>query len=111
MALSRVTRFITLLLAAVQFAAPAVASVADGAVGGRAQGSHIEEVGQNRCTPPHSADCAICRFISNNVGETTGAAAQVGAMALVGHVPLFAALGNLPTRQGFDSRAPPTLLV
>src|SRR5260221_992407 len=64
--LSRPFRLLTLLLAAMQFAVPAVVSVVDGdgARAGRPLGTHVEEFGQNQCKPPHSADCAICRFLS-----------------------------------------------
>ena len=75
--LSRPVRFLTLLLAAMQFAVPAVVSVVDGVVArhGRESPTHIEEFGQNQCTPPHPADCAMCRFLSSTQGAVATAPA------------------------------------
>jgi hypothetical protein len=110
--LSRTSRFLTLLFAALQFAAPAIASVAEGAFSQQVRDprSHVEQYGQNDCTPPHAADCAVCRFL------TTGAntpAAQPGLLAAA--APALApvetvALRSAASRQGFDARGPPEAL-
>jgi len=73
MPLPRYARFLTLVLAAIQFAAPALVSVADGAFAKlvRDPGMHLESTGDNTCTPPHVADCTSCRFLS---GTGAGAA-------------------------------------
>jgi hypothetical protein len=110
---NRFARLVTLIFAAAQFALPAVASVADGAAaaGGRNSAAHVESKGDRDCKPPHTADCAICRFLTTTHGQTRAAAA-----------PLLATVGLAPTHEapltcaatgaqyGFDSRAPPTLL-
>lgn len=68
MSLSRFARFLTLMLAAIQLAAPALVSVADGAYAKlvRDPGVHVEASGINECMPPHAADCSVCRFLSGN---------------------------------------------
>src|ERR1041385_8175451 len=69
---TRPLRYFTLLLAAMQFALPAVASVADGlyAATGRNDGSHVEDVARNQCKPPHAGDCAICRYLTGTPART-----------------------------------------
>jgi hypothetical protein len=109
---TRFARFITLIFAAAQFALPAVASVADGAAaaGGRNSAAHLESKGDRDCKPPHSADCAICRFLSTTHGQVRVA---VPALADAGLAPLREtplACAATGARYGFDSRAPPTLL-
>jgi hypothetical protein len=110
--MSRLTRAITFLFAAVQFALPAVASVADGAAaaGGRNSAAHIESKGDRDCKPPHTADCAICRFLSATHSQTRSAATvelPVGKIITPEALVLFS-----PTsaRRGFNSRAPPIVL-
>ena len=110
--MSRPVRTLTLLLAAIQFAVPAVVSVADGALAqsGRGSGMHVEDVGNNHCKPPHSADCAICQFLSTVHSQTTPAAVAVISQH-VGSTPTAAiAQAVASDRRGFNSRAPPTLL-
>jgi hypothetical protein len=76
MPLSRFARALTLMLAAIQFAGPAFASVADGAFAKlvRDPGVHVEASGDNECTPPHAADCGVCRFLD---GSRSGAPDRV----------------------------------
>ncbi len=73
-------RHLTLMFAALQFALPAILSVTDGAsaAGGRNSASHIESKGDRDCKPPHTADCAVCRFLTATVSR--------GGPATVGHV-------------------------
>jgi hypothetical protein len=111
MPLSRSMRFLTLLLAAIQFAAPALVSVADGAFAKqvREPGVHVESTGSTDCTPPHAADCTVCRFLSGNVGEAqlpSALAIPAGAQPTPPSVAVDA-LGAL--RQGFDARGPPAV--
>lgn len=109
MTLSRSMRFLTLLLAAIQFAAPALVSVADGAFAKQVRdpGMHVESTGSTDCTPPHASDCTVCRFLSGNVGEVQ----LPGALALpAGAQPtppsvIAEAIGTV--RHGFDARGPP----
>ena len=111
MPLPRYARFLILLLAAIQFAAPAVASVAEGAFSQRVAdpAAHIEEKGQTDCTPPHAADCAICRYLIDG----TGCMPALGSAFIVADAPpspttaVVAASG--PARQGFDARGPPAI--
>jgi hypothetical protein len=106
---SRRVRFLTLLLAAMQFAVPALVSVADGSVAraGRTSAAHVEEVGGKQCRPPHSEDCLICRFLSaaHSVASTAATCAAAEEIA-----SLRAALATSPAAgalYGFNSRAPP----
>ena len=107
--LSRPVRLLTLLLAAMQFAVPALVSVADGsgARAGRTSAAHIEEVGGKQCRPPHSEDCLICRFLS-----ATHQAASSAAPACVGEEisspsASLVSPSAVDDRRGFNSRAPP----
>ena len=110
--LTRSARFLTLLLAAMQFAVPAVVSVVDGAVAesARVTGTHVEEFGRNKCTPPHSADCAICRFLSTTQSHGSTAVAAVIVSRVSAAPETLVALSATTARHGFDSRAPPTFL-
>jgi hypothetical protein len=108
--LSRPFRFLTLLLAAMQFAVPAVVSVVDGAQarGGRNSGSHVEEVGGKQCRPPHSEDCLICRFLSAAHGVATSAAPCLAEEEIASLQAAPAPSAAVGSQYGFDSRAPPT---
>jgi hypothetical protein len=110
--LSRSSRFLTLILAALQFAAPAIASVAEGSFSQQVadSGSHIEAYGLNSCTPPHSADCAICRFLTGNASDAPATAAPVIAREVPVADDVTVAARSAIVRYGFDSRAPPPLL-
>jgi hypothetical protein len=69
---TRATRFLTLLLAAIQFAMPAAVSVAEGALSRMVVDpvAHVESAGGDECTPPHSADCVVCRYLSGSGAPT-----------------------------------------
>ena len=104
-------RLVTLLLAAIQFAAPAVTSVAEGAYSRRVidPTSHIEEHGQKDCVPPHAADCAVCRYLVDNVGDihvpTLGVEIQTAQAEPVAPTTLNA----WADRDGFEARGPPAI--
>ena len=110
MPLSRSMRFLTLLLAAIQFAAPALVSIADGAFAKQVRdpGMHVESTGSTDCTPPHASDCAVCRFLSGNVGEVQ----LPGALGIPAGAqptpPALVADATGTVRQGFDARGPPS---
>lgn len=108
--LSRSVRLLALLLAAMQFAVPAVVSVVDGAQarGGRNSASHVEEVGGKQCRPPHSEDCLVCRFLSatHNVTIPVAAPAMDEQRATVSDAAVTPCL--VTGRYGFNPRAPPT---
>lgn len=110
--LSRLTRCLTLLFAAMQIATPAFVSVADGARDRsvREEGSHVEQFGQNACTPPHSADCAACRFLSGNVGDVSPTVSMFVSTDVAPAPGRLVAVGSAAARDGFNSRAPPILL-
>src|SRR3954468_996050 len=80
---SRFARILTMVFAAIQFAAPAAASVGEGIFSHRAGNTrvHIEESGQKDCAPPHSADCAVCRYLVDNVGFVSASALPVAIVA------------------------------
>lgn len=106
---SRFARFVTLLLAAIQFAAPAVASVAEGEFSRRVVDSvaHIEEHGQKDCAPPHAADCAICRYLVDNAGHPEIAALPLDLQTVNSVAVVRESFGSSVDRQGFEARGPP----
>src|SRR5579862_261607 len=105
--MSRSVRALALLLAAIQFAVPAVVSVADGALAqsGRGSGMHVEDFGNNQCKPPHSADCAICQFLSTVHSQTTSTAVAVISQRVPSTPTAAIALAVASDRRGFNSRA------
>ena len=106
--LTRATRLLTLLFAAMQFAVPAVASVVDGAAGAeRGAGSHVEDFGRNKCTPPHSADCAICRFLSTTHSQASAPVVAAVVAKVAANPESLVAFATTTARAGFNSRAPP----
>ena len=109
MPLSRFARFLTLMLAAIQFAAPAFVSVADGAFAKQVRdpGMHVEETGSTECTPPHAADCMVCRFLSGSVGRTEAPATFAVVVAAQPAPALLVQAGPGSIRRGFDARGPP----
>jgi hypothetical protein len=110
--LNRTSRFLTLLFAALQFAAPAIASVAEGSFSQqvREPRSHVEQNGQNDCTPPHAADCAMCRFLTTGA-NTPAAQAPLFVCAAPAVAPAGTmAMRSAPALQGFDARGPPAPL-
>jgi hypothetical protein len=106
---SRFGRFLTLLLAAIQFAAPAVVSVADGIVSDRVvePRTHVEDHAQRDCVPPHSADCAACRYLADNSGIVPAVALPIDIVAVQPEPFLLAATHASTERHGFDARGPP----
>ena len=108
----RAIRFLLLCLSALQFALPAAASVFDGSIAQSSlnSGAHVEDVGRNACKAPHSPDCVVCRFLS--VTFTQAAATTVVNVERSISVPptTFVPAYSGASRQGFQSRAPPTLL-
>ena len=109
---SRFARILILLLAAIQFAAPAAASVAEGNFARRGVDprAHVEEHGQKDCAPPHSADCAICRYLVNNVGSVPAPALLVAIVAEQPEPAVAISLGASADRDGFDARGPPAIV-
>jgi hypothetical protein len=105
-------RFLTLFLAALQFALPGIASVVDGAAArvGPTSRAHVEDIAQNSCTPPHSPDCVVCQFLSTSLAQVeTTATATV--LSWVPSKPMAAvAVYSSASRFDFQSRAPPNLL-
>lgn len=111
--LSRSVRMVILLFAAMQFAVPAVVSVADGAVArvGPEQAPHVEGLGTNACARIHPADCLLCRVLSTTISPPRGPV----SVPVVSDVQspsrtLIAVLATTPSH-GFNSRAPPTFTV
>jgi len=106
---SRFARLMMLLLAAIQFAAPAVTSVADGIFANRVVDarSHIEDKAQSDCVPPHSADCTVCRFLVDHTGTVPTTAALVAIVAVQPQPVVSASFGATSERQGFEARGPP----
>ena len=63
----------SLIWAVLQFALPTGASYLDAAAASRPSASasvvHIEEGPGKSCQPPHSAECAVCRYLSSCSGD------------------------------------------
>ena len=111
MLLRRHVRLLTLVLAAMNFVAPAVVSVADGAfaMAVRDPGMHVEANGGNECTPPHSTDCTVCRYLSGN--EAPAAAAEHADIPTQPDATFALATESLraPACEFARSRAPPAV--
>ena len=105
-------RFLMLCLSALQFALPAAASVFDGSVAKSSlnASAHVEDFARNACKAPHSPDCVLCRYLSVSFAQT--ATTTVATVAKSVSVPptAFIPAYSVASRQGFHSRAPPTLL-
>jgi hypothetical protein len=106
---SRFGRFLTLVFAAIQFAAPAVVSVADGIVSDRVvePRTHVEDHAQRDCVPPHSADCAACRYLADNSGIVPAVALPVSIGRAASEPFLLADTHAAAERHGFEARGPP----
>jgi hypothetical protein len=106
---SRFARFLTLLFAAIQFAAPAVASVAEGSFSRRVidPASHIEAHGQKDCLPPHAADCAMCRYLANGADHPAMAAVPLDFTTATSVAIVAQSFASSVDRQGFEARGPP----
>jgi hypothetical protein len=111
MSLRHPLRYLTLLFAAMNFAAPAAVSVADGAFARavRHPDTHVEPSGANECTPPHAADCTVCRYLNGH-----GSSAPDRALAAVPSKPALvcpaaAACVGAITYDATQSRAPPAV--
>lgn len=107
----RTSRFLTLLLAAMQFAMPAFISVTDGAFAKLVNdpGMHVESTGGDQCTPPHGADCVLCRYVS---GDSAPAPEPVAPTEPGDAPPPFAVAAQLFGTVLHDfaqSRAPPAV--
>lgn len=68
-------RFLTLLVAVSQLAAPSLASIADAALERESERSpraaaHVESHGSPQCPRLHPADCALCQFLTAPASAT-----------------------------------------
>jgi hypothetical protein len=105
-------RFLTLLFAAAQFALPGLAAISEGEFGrgDRQTGMHVEAVGGRDCTPPHSADCGVCRYMTTQFTRADHGPIDFSGFALrsaprdIDRGQASASLDRLP-----PSRAPPSL--
>ena len=66
---SALARFLTIFFAALQLAAPSVASVADARVERESERSpraaaHLEVHGSSQCPRVHPTDCGLCRLLT-----------------------------------------------
>jgi hypothetical protein len=106
---SRFARMVTLLFAAIQFAVPAVASVGEGVFSRRVVDPrvHVEEHGQKDCAPPHTADCAICRYLVDHAGFVPPAVVPAEIVVDQPEPVVAASIGATADREGFDARGPP----
>jgi hypothetical protein len=100
-----------LALAAIQFATPGVASLAEGNLARRVvdQRAHVEEHGQKDCVPQHGADCAVCRYLVDNVGHPELPAVLPNFAPLRTSAVVQESFGSGIERQGFEARGPPAV--
>jgi hypothetical protein len=69
---SRRLRLFALVWAALQFALPASAMLADARLAVASPGrAHVEEAPGRDCTPVHSPDCAVCKHLSASTLDAT----------------------------------------
>jgi hypothetical protein len=61
------SRILVFLLGVTQIALPPAMSVVDAILsrGETSQGAHFEDPSEQHCTPTHSGDCTVCRYLSN----------------------------------------------
>lgn len=106
---SRFTRLVTLVFAAIQFAAPAVASIGEGLFSNRVVDvrAHVEDQSQAGCKAPHSADCAVCRYLVDNAGTLPAPAIPVAIATELLEPVVSATQGAAADRQSFEARGPP----
>lgn len=103
-------RLLVLAWAVLQLAASPVLSLFDGVFALRNPNvaAHVEGHSSKSCQPPHSADCALCQFLSSNAANrTTVAPLAWPTVELCAPVQLTAQLGVSPALDLADSRAPP----
>jgi hypothetical protein len=108
---SRFARVMMLLLAAIQFAAPAVTSVADGIFANRVVDprAHVEELPTSDCEPPHSADCTVCRYLVDHTGTVPPATSAIVIVAEQPEPVVSATAGATGERLGVGARGPPAI--
>ena len=103
-------RLFVVAWAVVQLAASPVLSVMDGAYAQRNDNvaAHVEGHSSKSCQPPHSADCALCQFLSSHLANRpTLAPLGWPTIALCAPVQHSALLGLIPDLDLAHSRAPP----
>ena len=77
---------LALVWAVLQFALPAVVTLVDAISTVRSTAdavAHVEESSSKRCQPPHSAECALCRYVSATVATDANVAAGAWPLAEV----------------------------
>ena len=107
--LGRWPRFLTMLFAAAQLALPASLSVADAIASddGRGVQAHVEDTTRSTCRAPHSADCAVCRYLSAPAESASRASVDIARLAHGARRWLVTGHAGSIGRYGFLSRAPP----
>ena len=108
---SRFARFLILVVAAIQFAVPAAASIAEGVFALRTidPRAHVEEKGQKDCVPPHGADCVVCRYLVDNVGHPEVPVVVPNLEAVRTTAVAEESRGATSDRLGFEARGPPAM--
>ena len=110
---SPLVRFLTIAWASLQFAAPAVTSIADGSAtldNASAPKTHVEATTSDNCPVVDSPDCGLCRYLSTssvNDASTPAFDWTVGAAGeLVGTASHGVSSASIALPFG---RAPPTV--
>ena len=109
---NRTVRLFAALAAAMQFALPAVVSVADGILARESQTTEYrpEGVNQNAQKPAHPVDCLLCWYLSVNLAQPGVPVPPLPPLAVAPLVELPVEGGVAAPLPGHRSRAPPTLL-
>lgn len=110
--LNRTVRLFAALAAAMQFALPAVVSVADGIVARENQKTEYRPDGVNQSNqkPAHPVDCLLCWYLSVNLAQPVALVPLLPPLPVAPLVELPADRVVAAPRPGHHSRAPPTLL-
>ena len=77
-------RFITLLLATLQFVSPGISAIADGQLArenASQPATHVEATTTAACPVVHQPDCGVCRYLSSPAGATPSASFDLVALS------------------------------
>jgi hypothetical protein len=106
------SRVLVFLLGVTQVALPPAMSVVDAILsrGETSQGAHFEDPSEKHCTPTHSGDCTVCRYLSNAMARpATPSYLDVASRTTQAAVRLGLAPSAGPERIQPPSRAPPAI--
>ena len=107
-----VGRFVTLLLATLQFASPGISAIADGRLAlANASGpaTHIEATTTAACPVVHHPDCGVCRYLSQAASPAKQSAFSLRLAACAVEPKAASLEPRAAALAAPNGRAPPTL--